>query len=144
MLAYELAREKDLIRFAGARELLAELQARGVKLGVWTGRDRLSTERIIAAHGFGGFFSAIVCGDDLATHKPDPAGLLHAVKLLGVAPEEAIFLGDADGDVLGGHAAGVHTIFIHHGRTAPAHIHSRAAEVVARPSEVYAAVAGHF
>ena len=144
LLDYEHGREQDLKPFAGAKELLAELRVRNVKLGIWTGRDRYSTEKIMAAHGLGPFFPAMVCGDDLPTHKPDPAGLLHAIKLAGVAPNEAIFVGDADADVMGGHAAGVHTIFIHHGRRAPAHIHSRAAEVFAYPREAYPALVGHF
>lgn len=144
LLQYEHGQEEKLLPFAGARELLASLQARGVKLGIWTGRDRWSAEKILEVHRLAHFFTATVCGDDLPTHKPDPTGLLRAVELLGAAPEETIFLGDADADVLGGHAAGVHTIFVHHGRIAPAHIHSRAAEVWAEPSAAYLAMARHF
>jgi beta-phosphoglucomutase-like phosphatase (HAD superfamily) len=95
-------------------------------------------------HGLSSFFRATVCGDDLPSFKPDPAGLLRAIDLVGAAAGQTIFAGDADADVVGGHAAGVHTIFIHHGRAAPAHIHSRAAEVFAEPSEAYAAIARHF
>lgn len=141
---YEHGQERRLAPFAGARELLAALGAKGVALGIWTGRDRWSAERILDAHGLAAFFGAMVCGDDLDTHKPDPAGLLHAIDLAGATPGEAVFLGDADADVLGGSAAGVHTIFMHHGRAAPAHIHSQAAEVFAGPAEAYAAVARHF
>jgi beta-phosphoglucomutase-like phosphatase (HAD superfamily) len=86
----------------------------------------------------------MVCGDDLPTHKPDPTGLLRAIALVGASPKESVFVGDADADVMGGHAAGVHTIFIHHGRDAPAHIHLHASEVFARPNEAYAAVLRHF
>jgi pyrophosphatase PpaX len=144
LLAYEHGQEGRLHPFGGARELLAALQARGVKLGLWTGRDRWSAERILELHQLAGFFRAVVCGDDLASHKPDPAGLLDTIARLGAAPGESVFLGDADVDVLGGHAAGVHTIFVHHGRAAPAHIHSRAAEVFAEPAAAYAAVRAHF
>jgi HAD superfamily hydrolase (TIGR01509 family) len=144
MLAYEHGREAQLKPFPGAGELLASLHGRGVRLGIWTGRDRWSAERILDVHGLTGFFGATVCGDDLASHKPDPAGLLRAIELSGVSPSESVFMGDADADVLGGHAAGVHTIFVHHGRAAPAHVHSRAAEVFAEPGEAYAAVARHF
>lgn len=144
LLEHEHGKESALLPFAGARELLTALQARGVRLGIWTGRDRWSAERILDVHGFRAFFDALVCGDDLPSHKPDPTGLQHALGLLGAAADEAVFLGDADADVVGGHAAGVHTIFVHHGRVAPAHIHSRAAEVFAHPAEAYAALARHF
>jgi beta-phosphoglucomutase-like phosphatase (HAD superfamily) len=53
-------------------------------------------------------------------------------------------MGDADADVLGGHAAGVHTVFVHHGRNAPVHVHSRASEVYREPGEAYLAVLRHF
>jgi pyrophosphatase PpaX len=144
LLDFEHGQEARLKPFEGARELLASLKERGVKLGVWTGRDRWSAERMLDIHDLGGFFAATVCGDDLASHKPDPAGLLRAIELLGAKPGETVFMGDADADVLGGHAAGVHTIFVHHGRAAPAHIHSRAAEVFAEPREAYEAVLRHF
>jgi len=144
MLEHEHGQELKLAPFDGARELLESLKAKGVKLGIWTGRDRWSAEKILAAHDFTRFFGSMVCGDDLKSHKPDPAGLLHAIDRVGVKPVEAVFMGDADADVLGGHAAGVHTIFVHHGRVAPAHIHSRAAEVYAEPFDAFAAVARHF
>jgi HAD superfamily hydrolase (TIGR01509 family) len=144
LLEYEHGKEDKLKPFEGARELLTSLQARGVKLGIWTGRDRWSAEKILETHRFAGFFRVLVCGDDLPSHKPDPAGLLRVIELVGSVPKETVFLGDADADVLGGHAAGVHTIFVHHGRFAPAHIHSHAAEVFSEPGEAYAAVARHF
>jgi HAD superfamily hydrolase (TIGR01509 family) len=144
LLKYEHGQEGKLLPFAGARELLASLQARGVKLGIWTGRDRWSAQRILDIHALEPFFGGMVCGDDLPSHKPDPAGLLRAIELVGAAAVETVFMGDADVDVLGGHAAGVHTIFVHHGRVAPAHIHSRAAEIFREPGEAYAAVARHF
>ncbi len=144
LLQYEHGQEEKLRPFAGARELLTSLQAQGVKLGIWTGRDRWSMEKILEIHRLTDFFLATVCGDDLPTHKPDPTGLLRAIELVGATAEETIFMGDADADVMGGHTAGVHTIFVHHGRLAPAHIHSRATEVYAEPGEAYAAVARHF
>jgi pyrophosphatase PpaX len=140
MLRYEHWKEEKLRPFDGAAGLLATLQARGIRLGIWTGRDRWSAERILKVHGLGRFFTAVVCGDDLPSHKPDPAGLLRVVELLGVPAAETIFVGDADFDVLGGHAAGVQTVFIHHGRQADADIHARAAEVFSLPGEAYAAV----
>jgi HAD superfamily hydrolase (TIGR01509 family) len=144
LLRYQHGQEGRLVPFAGSRELLASLQARGVRLGIWTGRDRWSAQRILDLHAFTPYFQGVVCGDDLASHKPDPAGLLQAIAAVGATPGEAVLLGDADVDVLGGHAAGVHTILVHHGRVAPAHVHSRAAEVFAEPGEAYAAVARHF
>jgi HAD superfamily hydrolase (TIGR01509 family) len=144
MMRFERDHVQELLPFPGARELLGSLRSRGARLGIWSGRDRWSAQKILGEHGLAGFLDALVCGDDLKTHKPDPEGLLRTVALLGAAPEESVFMGDADVDVLGGKAAGVHTIFLHHGRPAPAHILSQAAEVFAGPKGAYAAMLRHF
>ena len=86
LLGLQRGREASLVPFDGAKDLLTVLGSRGVKLGIWTGRDRWSTLRMMDAHGFTGLFGAVVCGDDLPTHKPDPEGLLLAVRQLGVQP----------------------------------------------------------
>jgi hypothetical protein len=42
--------------FDGMRNFLEELQARGLQLAIWTGRDRHTTEAIFKAHDLAGFF----------------------------------------------------------------------------------------
>lgn len=126
--------------FTGAAALLDALRAQGVQTAVWTGRDRRSTEVLLAQHGLAGHFSAVVCGDDFPTHKPDPEGLREILRRLDVAPEEALFLGDADVDVLGGVACGVDTILIRHEREIEAHVVARAWRLAASPAEAYAIV----
>ena len=144
LMDHEHGQEEKLPPFGGARELLVSLKAKGAGLGIWTGRDRWSAERMLAVHGLTDFFGAIVCGDDLPSHKPDPAGLIRTISLLRASADETVFIGDADADVIGGHAAGVHTVFVHHGRHAPIHIHSRASEVFREPGQAYRAVLRHF
>jgi HAD superfamily hydrolase (TIGR01509 family) len=105
-----------LIRpFAGAEEILLRLKERAT-LAVWTGRDRASAERLLREHGLANLFATVVCGDDLPSHKPDPAGLKEIMRRLGVTTGETLFVGDADVDVLGGAACGVSTVLIRHGR----------------------------
>jgi HAD superfamily hydrolase (TIGR01509 family) len=144
MLRYEHEHLLEMKPFDGALGMLESLAASGAALAIWTGRDRWSAEKILAGHGFARFFRATVCGDDLDSHKPDPAGLVRAVELLGSTSAESVFVGDADVDVMGGRAAGVHTIFVHHGRAAAAHVHSAADEVYREPGEAYASVLRHF
>jgi len=74
---HEFNRENHhlIVPFTGATAMLGELRLRGVQLAVWTGRDRFSTEHLFELHGLDGYFTTVVCGDDLPTHKPDSAGL---------------------------------------------------------------------
>lgn len=128
--------------FPGMREMLTTLKARGLKLAVWTGRDRATTEAILGTHDLGGFFGAVVCGDDLDTHKPHPAGLLEVLRRISVSADETLFLGDADADVLGGAEAGVCTLLIRHDRRPEAAVLARAWRVMDTPAEAYGFVLG--
>lgn len=124
--------------FPGAIDLLETLRAQGLALAIWTGRDRMTTEAILSAHGMARLFKAVVCGDDLPTHKPHPAGMETILRQLGVAPDAALYAGDADADVSGGADAGVNTVLISHGREVDRAIAARAWRVVREPADAYA------
>jgi phosphoglycolate phosphatase-like HAD superfamily hydrolase len=126
--------------FDGMRPWLMGLHARGFKLAVWTGRDRRTTQAILSAHELGAVFDVVVCGDDLSTHKPHPAGLIEILTRLDVRPEKALYAGDADADVLGGAEAGVRTVLISHGRQPGADVIGRAWCIVDTPAEAYARI----
>ena len=127
--------------FDGMRGLLEMLHSSGLRLAIWTGRDRQTTESLLTAHNLAGFFTTVVCGDDLATHKPHPGGLLEILARLDVQPHEALYSGDADADVLGGAGAGVRTVLIHHGREVEPSIVTCAWHIVGTPPEAYALIA---
>ena len=137
---YWAAHAHEALMFAGASELLASLRAGGRGLGLWTGRDRATTEQVLTAHALR--VDAAVCGDDLPTHKPDAAGLREILSSLAVRADEALYVGDAEVDVLAGVACGVRTVLIRHGRTVAADVLAQAWRVVETPGEAYAVVAG--
>ena len=57
-------------------------------------------------------FDVIVDSSQVGMRKPNPAIFLHALELLGVAPERAVFLDDAPGNVAGARAVGLHGILV--------------------------------
>jgi len=126
--------------FDGMRAHLERLRTRGLRLAIWTGRDRRTTELILTAHDLGGFFSTVLCGDDLTTHKPHPAGMLEILARLEVPAHEALYAGDADADVLGGASAGVRTVLVRHGRKPEANVQRQAWSVVDTPVHAYALI----
>lgn len=126
--------------FDGAARMLDALRAADVRAAIWTGRDRVSTERLLSDLHLAGHFATVVCGDDLPTHKPDAAGLREIMRRLGVAPTQTLFVGDADVDVLGGIACGVDTILIRHARDIADEIVRKSWQTVATPAEAYALV----
>jgi HAD superfamily hydrolase (TIGR01509 family) len=131
---------KQIQPYPQMSEMLDALQEAGISLGIWTGRERESTEWLLQRHGIASRVQTLVCGDDLPTHKPDPAGLREVLRLLGTSATETIFVGDAEGDLSAGVASGIPTILIRHGITFPDALLTRAWRVVDTPAEAYTLV----
>ena len=126
--------------YEGAGPLLGKLQTLGVSVALWTGRDRLSTAWLLREHALEGYFRTTVCGDDLPSHKPDPEGLREIMRRLQVKPEETLFVGDADVDVLGGVGCGVDTLLIRHSRQVELHIAEKSWHTVPSPRHAFEVV----
>jgi pyrophosphatase PpaX len=147
-LAPALATYLDFLRrnegrmrpFRGAGPLLKRLQAASIRLGIWTGRERESSEARLCALSWEQCFSPIVCGDDLPSHKPDPEGLLKILDLWRFKPGEMLFVGDSDQDLEGGRAAGVPMVAINHGRRIAAGLLGHPLGVAPSPPAAYALV----
>lgn len=109
--AHNDAVHDDLIRpFEGVEEMLAGLREAGLCLGVVTSKREGAARRGMARYGFERFFDVTIFHDDTALHKPHPEPLLVAAARAGVAPGEAIYVGDSIHDVAAGRAAGMPTI----------------------------------
>lgn len=123
--------------FHGMHDVLRDLRVAARRTGIWTGRDRRSTEAILREQSLGAWVEELLCGDDLPSHKPDPSGLREVLRRLDVDAEEVLFAGDADVDVLAGDALGVRTILIRHARPISAEVARRAWRIVETPREAY-------
>jgi phosphoglycolate phosphatase/pyrophosphatase PpaX len=123
--------------FDGVSPVLAQLRQGGMRLGIWTGRDRETTDWLLGHHQLVQYFDTVVCGDDLSTHKPDPEGLQEIMRRLGVRAHETLFVGDADVDVQGGVACGVDTLLIRHRRQIPDAVRASAWRTVDWPRDAY-------
>jgi pyrophosphatase PpaX len=134
--AYSVENWKLMQPFEGMADMLDELRSQ-VPVAIWTGRDRTSTELVLNEHSIAKKVHPVVCGDDLTSHKPDPAGLAEVLRRLRITPVEAIFVGDADVDVMAGAALGVRTVLITHDRIASAAIQRQAWRVVETPTQAY-------
>jgi pyrophosphatase PpaX len=95
--------------FPGAAETVAELARRGVGLAIVTSKHRRSTLRGMDLCGITSHFEVIVTPEDVANAKPHPEPVLRALEALGVAPHEALFVGDSPHDLAAGRAAGTFT-----------------------------------
>lgn len=96
----------------GALELLTNLKAAGFKLGIVSNRTH-SFEEELAALGLQPFFEIALAAGSINAWKPDPAIFQHALDLMHVNPDQAVYIGDNYfADVLGARRAGLKSILI--------------------------------
>jgi HAD superfamily hydrolase (TIGR01509 family) len=97
---------------AGTRETLDRLRAAGLRLGVVSNSDG-RVEAALTAAGLRDCFEVVIDSALFGAEKPDPAIFRAALEALGVAPEEALYVGDLyEVDVLGARAAGIEAILL--------------------------------
>ncbi|MBN9527977.1 MAG: HAD family hydrolase [Alphaproteobacteria bacterium] len=100
----------------GVTELLAELYAQDVKLGI-VANQPAATLTILDAYGLGGFFGFRQVSSTLGLRKPDTRLFLAACEGLGVAPERCVMVGDRiDNDIAPAKALGMTAIRFRGGR----------------------------
>ena len=90
-----------------AREAVEELHGLGLRLGVATRSHREYAITCLERHDILRLLHHVVARDDVPYPKPDPRHLLYTIDLLGVEPEETLFVGDTTTDLHTADAAGV-------------------------------------
>lgn len=111
----EAAHDERVRPFEGVVETIAALHELGLPLGVVT-----SKRHALAAHGLELFgmlekMSCVIGPDDFPEHKPKPGPVRHACELLGIKPEEALYVGDSPFDMQAGNGAGCPTVAVTYG-----------------------------
>jgi pyrophosphatase PpaX len=107
---YQHSIHDDMLRpFPDAAETVAELERRGYGLAIVTSKRRRLAMRGMELCGLVSHFDVIVTPEDVTEAKPHPEPVLFALERLGVAPHEALFVGDSPHDVAAGRAAGART-----------------------------------
>jgi len=97
---------------AGAAEALETLAKKNVACGIVTSGTRRRIIRELAEHGVDRHFVYVVCGDDGPRRKPHPEALTVCLDRLGVAANDAAYIGDSAEDVMMARAAGVFSVGI--------------------------------
>jgi len=93
--------------YPGVARGLAELHTLGLKLAVVTNKPRSMAVELLARLSLDQWIALVVGGDSGLPRKPHPRPLLSACELLGVAPAQALMVGDSYIDVLAARAAGL-------------------------------------
>lgn len=95
--------------------LLNCARAAGIKMAVVTNKREGLAAKLLFRLGLNSFFDVLVGGDTLPERKPHKLPITHALQRLGVAPENAVMLGDSEADSESARAAGVACICVSFG-----------------------------
>ena len=109
---YDTVYTRSPVLLPGIADLLQAIEKKGLKWGIVTNKPRRFTVGLIESMGLNlqNRAACIVCGDDAPQPKPSPATLLMACSQIGVKPENCVYVGDAERDVIAGKAAGMQTV----------------------------------
>lgn len=92
----------------GVEQLLKELHGQ-VKIGIVSNTQTITAADIkkkLATVGIDHFFDVVIATGEIGIHKPDPAPITAAIKVLDVKAGRTIYIGDVETDLQAAHAAG--------------------------------------
>lgn len=85
----------DLEVYPDVIEILTKLKAKGIKTGVITNGLKRDYKQILEKLKLTHFFDIVVGIDTCNKAKPDKEIFLHAVNMLGVHPQQTVFIGNS-------------------------------------------------
>lgn len=108
--AYERILGQYCVLFDGIAEMLDALEADGVRWGIVTNKPEYLAKQLMPILGWSERCAVLIGGDSLPERKPHPLPLLHSAELIGVAPEQCVYVGDDERDIVAARAAGMPSI----------------------------------
>lgn len=97
-------------KYEGIEDLLLELKARCVKLGVISNKPHTTTVSAVN-HFYKDIFDVVMGGQESIPLKPDPTAALKLLEDLGARADEVIYIGDSGVDMKFGKAFGASHTF---------------------------------
>jgi len=101
--------------YPGVQELLANLEGRGIRIGILTNGFEGNASIILDNFNLRHHFKAIVDSGEVQAYKPSPAIFERTLALLDVIPAKTLFVGDEYyADMVGGKRLQLTTVWINH------------------------------
>ncbi len=105
--------------FDGMASSLQWIAAQGLAWGIITNKPSAYTNPLLERIALPSQPATVVCPDHVTRSKPDPEPMLLACSQLGIAPAEAVYVGDHARDIEAGRRAGMLTIACAYGYLDP-------------------------
>ncbi|MBQ8576167.1 MAG: HAD family hydrolase [Clostridia bacterium] len=122
--------------YDGITEVVETLRTNGCKVAVVSNKAHVAAQAVVKDF-FGDIFDVVVGKMDEFPSKPEPDSLFYTIKTIGVKPEDCVYIGDSDVDVLTAHNAGLPCIGVTWGNRDEDVLIASGAEYIARtPNEI--------
>lgn len=112
--AYSGIFDKDctykVVVYDGMRETLEKIKSMGIKLAVLSNKPHAQTKKVISNLFGDELFDWVQGQQEGIEKKPNPSGALAIAKAFGVKPEECMYVGDTNVDMMTGNRAGMFTV----------------------------------
>ncbi len=106
---YKLHMEDKTAPYDGINKMLERVKAEGFKTAIVTNKADFAAQDL-CKRMFGNSIDLVVGSSDARPNKPAPDGVYYALKVLESNLENAVFVGDADTDILTANNAGLPSI----------------------------------
>jgi len=97
----------NTILFTETPSVIKFLHSKSIKLGIVSTKFRYRIVNILSREALLDYFEVIIGGEDVQTLKPNPIGLLEAIKKLNLSVSQIIYIGDSVTDAETARRAGV-------------------------------------
>lgn len=97
----------NTILFTETPSVIKFLHSKSIKLGIVSTKFRYRIVNILSREALLDYFKVIIGGEDVQTLKPNPIGLLEAIKKLNLSVSQIIYIGDSVTDAETARRAGV-------------------------------------
>jgi HAD superfamily hydrolase (TIGR01509 family) len=101
--------------FPGAKDLVAELAARGFRIAVASSAGKEELAKFLRILDIEQYLVGSTSGDDAESSKPEPDVILAALRRLGCQADEAVMIGDTPYDLTAAERAGVRSVAVRSG-----------------------------
>lgn len=106
---YSLNNGDKLSAYPDALEVIEYLKSKNYLVGLVTSKSRPIVNNNLTQLNMNDVFDFLVTFEDTKEHKPNPEPLLKALDLINLKPEDAIYIGDHENDILAGKNAKMKT-----------------------------------
>ena len=101
--------------FDGVIDGLEAFKAAGCRLAIVTNKPIEFVPALIEQMGIASYFEVVVGGNTCAEKKPHPLPFLYACEQLGIAPSDALVIGDSSNDSIAARRANIDVLIVPYG-----------------------------